>query len=127
MSRPTATTMRWCLLPAIVTFAIAMNGCSSPQQELAPPTASVSGTIAVAGKSMREGTIHLYSFTTGEIGVGPIDKKGEFKLDTPLASGDYTVYLSNVSGVPEKFYSETSSGQQVTLIDGDNNLTIDLN
>ncbi|QDS90609.1 hypothetical protein EC9_48230 [Rosistilla ulvae] len=127
MLRPIAATMRWYLFPAIVMLVIAMNGCNSAEPVIVAPTASVAGTIAVAGKSIRQGTIHLFSFTTGEVGVAAIDQKGAFKLETPLASGEYTVYLSNVSGIPEKFYSETSSGQQVTIVDGENNLTIDLN
>ncbi len=126
MPSPVVTPMRSLLFAAAVLLITSASGCGAPEEKVAEPTASVAGTVTLAGKTMPRGTIHLYSLVTGADGKGEIDSKGNFKLESPLAPGEYAVFLSGVSGIPEKFLSETSSDQRVTVANGDNALTIDL-
>ena len=122
-----ASTACACALAALVLVLVSATGCgSAKQQEAAEATAQASGSVAVNGKAVRDGTVGFYSLGSGASGQASVDKAGKFQLQSPLAPGEYTVYLSGASNVPEKFQSETSSDYRVTLKEGANELTIDL-
>jgi hypothetical protein len=114
------------MLVAAGLFVAAAIGCRSAEDEVPGATAHVSGTVAIAGKPVQQGTVCFYSFKTGATTQGSLDRSGRFQFDSPLPPGEYTVYLSGASGIPEKYRSETSSDHTVTLTPGSNDLTIDL-
>lgn len=114
---------------SLVTLALVLasaTGCSSPKEDVPEATAQASGSVAIDGKAVKSGTVGFFALSSGASGQAPVDKAGNFQLESPLAPGEYTVYLSGASNVPEKFTSETSSDYTVTLTEGDNDLKIDL-
>jgi hypothetical protein len=121
-----ASTACACTLAALALVLASAGGCGPAKQEAAEATAQASGSVAVNGKAVREGTVGFFSLGSGASGQASLDKAGKFQLESPLPPGEYTVYLSGASNVPEKFQSETSSDYRVTLKEGANDLTIDL-
>lgn len=110
-------------LALVLTSAV---GCGSAKEEVPEATAQASGSVALNGKAVKDGTVGFFSLSSGASGQAALDKAGKFQLEAPLAPGEYTVFLSGASNIPEKYASETSSDYTVTLKEGANDLTIDL-
>lgn len=106
---------------------VSAAGCSPPaEEEAADPTAQASGAVTLNGGAVGQGTVFFFSLESGASGQGSLAKDGKFQLESALPPGEYTVYLSGISNIPEKYQSETSSDYTVTLNEGANDLTIDL-
>ncbi|MFG0262760.1 MAG: hypothetical protein ACF788_10250 [Novipirellula sp. JB048] len=104
----------------------AVGGCGSAEEEIPAATAHLSGSVAIVGKPVNTGSVHFYSLVNNISGQASLDKTGRFQLEAPLPPGEYTVYLSGVSRIPERFLSETSSGYRVSIDKSDNKVAIDL-
>ncbi len=127
MASPRRVSLTGRIFPAAMfLFFMIICGCGSTTEEAADPTAQASGTVSVEGKAVGRGEVCFYSLASGATGQTALSKGGKFQLESPLVPGDYAVYLIGASNVPEKFLSETSSDYKVTLKEGANDLTINL-
>ncbi|MES2791024.1 MAG: hypothetical protein V4719_15535 [Planctomycetota bacterium] len=118
------------MVALLVTFALAAGCQSKPVEKPAGVPAQVSGTVSYAGKPIARGSIILYPQVGGPMYQAPLGAGGAFKMASPTPTGKYVVYLYNgtqpLSGVPQKYSSETSSDYIVTIQEGENTLAVDL-
>ncbi len=104
-------------------------GCGQSAPEPPAATATVKGTLQYQGKSLPKGTqINLYSMDLASVTSATLEQDGAFSISQQLSPGEYAVYLSGTGAarLPENLQSETSTPKRVTVQNGDNNLTINL-
>jgi len=88
-----------------------------------PPVGErVTGTVAVAGAPLANGTVCLHAIRDGQI-VGALVVKGKYDLQR-VPIGKYSVTVEG-SGAPAK-YANGKSGLMIEVTDGTNQFDFDL-
>lgn len=126
----------WCWFLLVGGVALWGVGCGEPK----PPQGTLEGTVLLNDTPYENAAIMFYSPTTGPAGIAELQPGGTFKLDTPVAVGKYTAYLtpkavpedpsgapvpvSIDSSVPEKYWNEATSDVTVEVKEGPNTVTV---
>ena len=114
-------------------LSLLLSGCTGAigPEIVTDKTAHVNGYVMFNNQPLTKGNVVLYSSNSGASYEAPLGSDGGFKLDEPIPPVNYMVYFRTAegglhTGVPEKYRSETSTDQNVTVNAGDNNLQINL-
>tara|TARA_R110002072_G_scaffold13481_1_gene56628 strand:+ start:51253 stop:51720 length:468 start_codon:yes stop_codon:yes gene_type:complete len=93
---------------ALITLAVI--GCGPSVEQVGP---SASGKVTLDGQPVTSGAVFFSPVTSGSSAAGQIMEDGTFEVDTSalqtgIAPGDYSVYLSAWKEVPESDSGESS-------------------
>lgn len=136
-------TTRRMLATAAGLWAATIAGCG----EARPRTVAVRGQITYHAQPLAGGTVTFVPFEPGPAAIGVISKHGRFTLTTfrpgdGALPGEYRVMIvamaemkgllpedlgaSSLLLIPYRYANHLTSGLTAQVIDGDNNVTIDL-
>lgn len=127
--------IRYCAL--LVSLAM-LAGCSSSKTD--GPSGTISGKVTYNGKPVTEGLVQFYNADTGQGGEGKIDESGNFKIETGIPVGEYSVFVTppetemapgdtgdmgeapvkQYPNIPERYRDASTSPIKVTIKEGDN-------
>jgi hypothetical protein len=79
-------------LSLIATTAL-MVGCGGSTAGAKKMGGAVSGSVTFQGQPVSEGSVQLYSATSGDAATATLDAAGKFKLTTPIPIGSYKVSI----------------------------------
>lgn len=135
--RPATKPLAYCLALTLGLTMIGTAGCNKPA-----PAGKVKGKVLLNDKPYSEAAVSFMDLQSGQAGSADIQPDGTFQLTTPLRPGKYTVFLSpkvvtadtteapkpisTDRTVPEKYWSETTSGITVEIKEGDNDVPVTL-
>lgn len=130
----------WPLL-CVMGVVLVQSGCG-PKNRI--ETGKVTGKVESQGSPITSGRVVLSSEEIGVNQSANLTGDGTFQFSTPLPKGNYRVYLlpadqgdvppglpneqpsGKLKNVPDKYQSERTSDLNVTVNQGENNLTLDL-
>ena len=114
-------------------FIVAITaGCSEPKQ----PSGDLTGTVLSNGENVGDCIVSLYNLSTKKNVGGKVNEEGKF-LITELSLGDYSIaVLQRTSNnpepepfdkrIPKKYRNRKTSGFEVTIVEGDNSTTLEM-
>ena len=74
---------------ALCASALFLTGCGGSSSD--GPSGDVEGKVQLDGKPLPEGTVVFSDAKTGATDAAQLDKSGNFKIEAPLAVGEYRV------------------------------------
>ncbi len=136
-----------CLLCLVACLPLSLSGCGGTSGPA--PTASLKGKITIAGAPAPAGTtIQFINSTSGDVAVGLVGGDGTYTAtlngSDRVFAGDYQVMVSGpqvavdaeaamepgftmpTDPIPSKYHSAGTSGETVTVADGDNTYDLDM-
>lgn len=119
-----------------------LAGCGGGGGE-SRPEGTVSGTVVLDGQPVTTGRVVLISDALGASAAANLDEDGAFAIDGPVPAGEYQVFLAPpdrgneppgltpeppaaqvLTGVPEKYLSQSSTDLNVTVSEGRNEIPL---
>jgi hypothetical protein len=131
---------RTCLWLGLAVGMLLVPGCGSKPK----PTGRLHGKVTFEGKGVDQATLQIQSPKSGESFVAKTGSDGSFQFDVPVTTGEYLVTVLPVIDVPEagvtpvttkppersdipaKYRSAETSGETVTVREGENEFNIDM-
>lgn len=131
---------------AVVLLSLLAVGCGPSGSK---PSATLSGKVTLGGAPAPAGTVvQFIDSTTGNVALGVVAEGGLYSATTngvtSIFVGDYTVtakgaeivvdptaamepgFISPTDPIPAKYQSAETSGEKVTIVDGENTYNLDM-